>query len=86
MSVARKKRPYEYPTHREATEQQEILRKVKIEAERLRDKLQESIIDNPRAAKKAALLVSLWIQGKDRSRAPRAGEASRAVQPGKKQK
>jgi hypothetical protein len=65
MSVARKKKPYEFPNHREATDQ-ELLRQVKIEAEKLKDKLQKSILDNPKLAKKSALLVSLWIQGKDK--------------------
>jgi hypothetical protein len=64
-SVARKKKPYEFPSHREATDQ-ELLRQVKIEAEKLKDKLQKSILDNPKLAKKSALLVSLWIQGKDK--------------------
>lgn len=39
------------------------LRSVKLEAERLREKLQRSVIDNPQTAKKAALLISLWIEG-----------------------
>lgn len=65
MSVARKKKPYEFPHHREATDQ-ELLRQVKIEAEKLKDKLQKSILDNPKLAKKSALLISLWIQGKEK--------------------
>lgn len=64
MSVARKKRPFQNPP-REATDQ-ELLRQVKIQAEQLRDKLQNSIIDNPKTAKKSALVISLWIQGKDK--------------------
>jgi hypothetical protein len=69
MSVARKKKPYEFPNHRErnATDQ-ELLRQVKIEAEKLKDSLQKSILDNPKLAKKSALLVSLWIQGKDKKK------------------
>jgi hypothetical protein len=65
MSVAKKRKPYEYPSHRDATDQ-ELLRQVKIEAEKLKDKLQKSILDNPKLSKKSALLVSLWIQGKDK--------------------
>jgi hypothetical protein len=42
------------------------LRQVKIEAKALPEKLQKSVIDNPQAAKKAALLISLWIEGKSR--------------------
>ncbi|HEY8280152.1 MAG TPA: hypothetical protein VIH99_11040 [Bdellovibrionota bacterium] len=44
------------------------LRSVKIEAEYLREKLQKSVIDNPQAAKKAALLIGLWIEGKTAKR------------------
>jgi hypothetical protein len=40
------------------------LRGVKIEADRLREKLQKSVIDNPQTAKKAALLIAMWIEGK----------------------
>ncbi|MGZ3653298.1 MAG: hypothetical protein ACXVB9_07335 [Bdellovibrionota bacterium] len=46
----------------------EPLRQVKLEAERLREKLQKSVIDNPQTAKKAALLISMWIEGKERKR------------------
>ncbi len=62
MSVAKKK-PYTYPEHK-AADRQESLRLVKIEAERLKEKLQQSILDNPKVAQKAALLISLWIEGK----------------------
>jgi hypothetical protein len=64
MSAAKKKKlPYSYPG-RDATDTQERLRLVKLETERLADKIQKSIIDNPKTAKKAALLISLWIEGK----------------------
>lgn len=63
MSVAKKRKPYTYPTQ-EATDRQERIRLVKIEAERLTDKLKSKILENPKAAKKAALLISLWIEGK----------------------
>lgn len=70
MSAAiRKKKPYEFPNHRVATDQ-ELLRQVKIEAEQLKEKLQKSILDNPKLAKKSALLVSLWIQGKSQRAKP----------------
>ena len=36
----------------------------KVQVERLREKLQKSVIDNPQTAKKAALLISQWIEGK----------------------
>jgi len=65
MSVA-KRRPHVYPT-RGAPDSQESLRQVKIECEHLREKIQRSVIDNPQTAKKAALLISLWIEGKARS-------------------
>ena len=77
MSVA-KKRPYESnraeetprPASRvrEATERQESLRQVKVEAERLKEKLQSSVLDNPKLAKKAAVLISLWVDGKEKKR------------------
>jgi hypothetical protein len=66
MSAAKKQKPYQYPS-REATGQ-ELLRQVKIDAERLQDKLQKSILDNPKLAKKSALVLSLWIAGKDKKR------------------
>lgn len=76
MSLARKKRPYEYSQVREQTDRQESLRQItgrqeslrqsKIEAERLREKLQSAILDNPKAAKKAAAVLTLWIAGKAR--------------------
>ncbi len=49
------------------------MRNVKIEAERLREKLQKSVIDNPQTAKKAALLISLWIEGKAKGKQKKAG-------------
>lgn len=64
MSVAKKRRPYEYSRVSEASDQQESLRNVKIQADALKEKLQKSILDNPRLSKKSALLISLWIQGK----------------------
>lgn len=32
--------------------------------ERLREKIQKAVIDNPKTAKKAALLLTNWIEGK----------------------
>lgn len=64
MSIAKKRRPYQYSGIGQETEKQEGLRQVKIEAEKLTEKLQRSILDNPRLAKKSALLISLWVQGK----------------------
>lgn len=63
MSAIKKQKPYEYPNHSDAgkSNQQESARDEKIKVERLRDKLQSSILDNPKTAKKAALLVSLWV-------------------------
>ncbi len=49
------------------------IRNVKLEAERLREKLQKSIIDNPQAAKKAALLISMWVEGKTKKSLKKAG-------------
>ena len=42
----------------------EDLRNVKLEAKQLQEKLQKSIIDNPQTAKKAALLIAMWIDSK----------------------
>ena len=44
------------------------VRNVKLECEQLREKLQKSVIDNPKTAKKAALLISMWIEGKEQRR------------------
>jgi hypothetical protein len=68
MALAKKRRPYQYSGIGEETEKQESLRQVKIQAEKLTATLQKSILDNPRLAKKSALLISLWIQGKTKSR------------------
>jgi len=64
MSAA-KRRPHVY-SPREPADKQEGLRQVKLECENLREKIQRSVIDNPQAAKKAALLISLWIEGKNK--------------------
>lgn len=63
--TAAKRRPHVYST-RAPADRQESLRQVKLECESLREKIQRSVIDNPQAAKKAALLISLWIEGKAR--------------------
>lgn len=68
MSAA-KRRPHVYSTTRETADRQESLRQVKMQCEHLKEKLQKSVIDNPQTAKKAALLISLWIEGKQRKRA-----------------
>jgi hypothetical protein len=65
MSTARKKVPYEFPRS-EAVDRQEKLRQVKLEVENLKDKLQKSILDNPKIAKKSALLISMWVEGKQK--------------------
>ena len=84
MAAPKPRKPYAYPTAsdkpspvkgaaplRDASERQESLRQVKMEAEQLRDQLQTSILDNPKRAKKAAMLLSLWIEGKARPRGKR---------------
>lgn len=85
MSAAKKRKPYEYPVAsstpaknlgassrvREATDRQASLRQVKMEAEQLKEKLQASILDNPKLAKKAAVLISLWVDGKTKPRGRR---------------
>jgi hypothetical protein len=67
MSVAKKRRPYESSRVKESSDRQEGLRQVKLATEQLKEKLQRSILDNPRIAKKSALLVSLWIEGKGKA-------------------
>lgn len=64
MSVAKKKRPYEYSKVKEATDQQEALRQVKVRVENLKTKIERSILDTPQMARKSALILSLWINGK----------------------
>jgi hypothetical protein len=85
MSAAKKRKPYEYPVVsdapaknlgassrvRETTDRQLALRQVKMEAEQLKEKLQASILDNPKLAKKAAVLISLWVDGKTKPRGRR---------------
>jgi hypothetical protein len=63
--------PYEYSRAREETDRQDALRQVKMAAETMKESLQKSIIDNPRVAKKSALVISLWIQNKDKKSRPR---------------
>jgi hypothetical protein len=85
MSAAKKRKPYEYPARsevpaknlgasslvRETLDRQQALRQVKMEAEQLKEKLQASILDNPKLAKKAAVLISLWVDGKNKPRGRR---------------
>ncbi len=65
---APKRRPHVYSTTSETGDRQESLRQVKMQCEQLKEKLQKTVIDNPQVAKKAALLISLWIEGKKRKR------------------
>ncbi len=62
-----KRRPHAY-SQRGPASQQESLRQVKLECEHLKEKIQKSVIDNPHTAKKAALLISMWIEGKGRKK------------------
>ena len=64
MSAVKKQKQALYPQGHGSSDKQETLRLVKVEAERIRESLQKRIIDNPAASKKAALLISLWIQGR----------------------
>lgn len=61
MSAAKKKPISQVYPSRTGNDAQTALRLVKIQAEQLKEKLQKSVIDNPQTAKKAALLISLWI-------------------------
>ena len=65
MSAA-KKRKYDTPIFRGTSEKdhQNQLRLAKAEIEQYREKLNSRILDNPRLARKAAALISLWIEGK----------------------
>ncbi len=69
MSAA-KRRPHYYSPPA-AADRQESLRQVKLECEHLTEKLQRAVIDNPQTAKKAALLITMWISGKQRSKSPK---------------
>ena len=40
----------------------------KLQLDQLREKLQKSIIDNPQTAKKAALLIGMWIEGRSKQK------------------
>jgi hypothetical protein len=66
MTGANRRKPYDFPSRPRSA--QESLHTVKLECEQLREKLKKSVIENPKAAKKAALLISLWIEGKERKR------------------
>ena len=65
MSAVKKQRPYANPL-RETADKQESLRLIKMEAERIKEKIQKSILDHPAKAKKAALLLTLWINKKSK--------------------
>lgn len=67
MSAA-KRRPHVYSTSRTTADQQETLRQTKLQVEHLKEQLQKKVIDNPQTAKKAALLLSMWIEGKKTQR------------------
>lgn len=41
------------------------LRLIGNETDKLREKLQQRILENPKIAQKAALIISLWVNGKD---------------------
>ena len=67
MSALKKQRPspiYSPGTPAKPAEKVVSLRDIKMQAERLRETLQKSIIDNPQASRKAAVIISLWIEGK----------------------
>lgn len=64
MSAAKKNKSQAYPA-KEAADKQQSLRNAKMHVEQLKEKLQKSIIDNPKLSKKAAVLISMWIEGKD---------------------
>lgn len=71
MSLAGKRRPYKSTSLGEATDRQESLRQVKLQVEKLSEQLKKSVLDNPRLAKKSAVLISLWIEGKSRPTRPK---------------
>lgn len=70
MSALKKQRPspvYSPSTAKndqKAADKVVSLKDVKMQAERLRELMQKSIIDNPQAAKKAAVILSFWLEGK----------------------
>jgi hypothetical protein len=70
MSAAKKRRPYQNSRIQEVSDRQESLRRVKMATEELKETLQKRILDNPKLAKKSALLISLWIQGGGKKQPP----------------
>jgi hypothetical protein len=64
MSVAKKKKPYEYSRVKETADGQENLRQIKMRTEDLKAKIEKSILDTPQMARKSALILSMWINGK----------------------
>ena len=56
------------PAPKRCQKESASLRQVKLECVHLREKLQKSILDNPQTARKAALLLQIWIEGKERKR------------------
>jgi hypothetical protein len=71
MSALKKQRPspiYSPSTTGKTSEKVVSLRDIKMQAERLRETLQKSIIDNPQASRKAAMIISLWIEGKSKKK------------------
>lgn len=66
-SAAKKHKNHAYPS-KETADRQESLRAAKMKVDELREKLQNSIIDNPKLSKKAALLITMWIDEKKKSK------------------
>ena len=63
MSAAPKRNPRIYPnSHKQTNDSQENMRLVKIESEQIKEQVEKRILDNPKIAKKAALILSLWLE------------------------
>lgn len=68
MPANKKRKPHDCNASRCVPGKVPSIKNVKLECEQLREKIQKSVIDNPKVAKKAAVLVSLWVEGKTRGK------------------
>jgi hypothetical protein len=67
MGAAPKQKPWKYSQKPSAKpDTQENLRLVKMESEQIKEKIENRILDNPKIAKKAALLLALWMVKKSK--------------------
>ena len=68
MNSAKRPKSNDLCLARKATADTLAKKNEKAECTYLREKLQKAVIDNPQAARKAAMLIGLWIEGKEKKR------------------